>query len=46
MPASSNTGIKAIVAELKGIRYCLESIWHTRYTDGETRRDESSSICR
>jgi|TARA_E500000318_G_scaffold14482_1_gene14075 hypothetical protein len=36
MPASSNTGIKAIVAELKGIRYCLESIWHTRYTDGET----------
>lgn len=36
MPSPTNVGIRAIVAELKGIRLCLESMWHSRYQNGET----------
>ena len=36
MPSPTNTGIRAIVSELRGIRLCLESMWHSRYQNGET----------
>jgi excisionase family DNA binding protein len=33
---SSDKGLEAIAAELKGIRNILASIWHSRYNTGET----------
>lgn len=36
MPSPTNTGIRAIVSELRGIRLCLEAMWHSRYQNGET----------